>query len=128
MEARIDRETSPAEAGIIWTTTYVLMGLRYERAVAQALLRGVLAMKESSTYQAILEEGEELGRSKGKIEGKIEGRIDEGRNILLRLGMERFSAPDGRALESANSIRSIERLEELACRVLHVQSWDELLS
>jgi predicted transposase YdaD len=57
------------------------MGLRYERAVIQKLLQGVLTMKESVTYQAIIEEGEAKGEAKGKTE--------EARK-LLRL-LERFT-------------------------------------
>ncbi len=65
MEQRIDAE-APDEAAILWTSAYVLMGLRYSPDFAAQLLKGVRAMKESSTYQAILEEGEELGRVVGE--------------------------------------------------------------
>src|SRR5205085_4729656 len=56
MKQRFDRE-APSQAKDLWFAAYILMGLRYERAMVQTLLRGVLNMKESTTYEAILEEG-----------------------------------------------------------------------
>lgn len=63
MKQRFDRE-APNQAKELWSAAYILMGLRYERAMLQSLLRGVMNMKESVRYQAILEEGE----TKGKVE------------------------------------------------------------
>src|SRR5260370_15948761 len=59
----------------IWSAAFILLGLRYSRELARHLLRGVRSMKESVTYQAILEEGEE--------KGKIEGALAEARKFLL---------------------------------------------
>src|SRR5580693_2113902 len=67
MKQRFDHE-APSQAKELWSATYILMGLRYESAMVQSLLRGVVNMKESSTYQAILEEGESIGVAKGKAE------------------------------------------------------------
>src|SRR5438132_13996940 len=41
----------------LWGMTYILMGLRYEQALVNQLLEGVVAMEESVTYQAILARG-----------------------------------------------------------------------
>ena len=57
--------------------------------VASKLLGGVRAMKESSTYQAILEEGAKLGEARGEAKGKVE----EAKAILLRQGSRRFGSP-----------------------------------
>jgi predicted transposase YdaD len=116
MEARIAQEASPDEAGVLWTATYVLMGLRYSRKMATALLRGVRAMKESVTYQAIVDEG------------RAEGRITEARAILLRQGQKRFGPPTAEMRAALEAITSIERLELLAERLLDVESWQELLA
>ena len=62
MKQRFDRE-APSQAKELWSAAYILMGLRYESAMVQSLLRGVVNMKESSTYQAILEEGEAIGKT-----------------------------------------------------------------
>jgi predicted transposase YdaD len=116
MEARIEQEASPDEAGVLWTATYVLMGLRYSRKMATALLRGVRAMKESVTYQAIVDEG------------RAEGRLTEARAILLRQGRKRFGPPSMEVRGALEAITSIERLELLAERLLDVESWQELLA
>ncbi len=77
-------------------------------------------MRESSTYQAILQEG--------RVEGRDEGRKEEARSLLLRLGRQRFGAADARTLKAVESAKSIEELERLANRLLKAESWSELLS
>ena len=72
-------------------------------------------MKESVTYQAILEEGEE------------KGALAEARKIVLRLGRNRFGPPDARVTAAVEAIADVERLEELGERLLSAASWDELL-
>jgi predicted transposase YdaD len=127
MEERIEREAAPEDAGALWTATYVLMGLRYNRELTAALLRGVRAMKESVTYQAILEEGREVGIELGREEGREEGRVQEARALLLRLGQRRFGAPSAEA-QAALAAAAIERLEALSERLLDAESWEELLA
>ena len=61
-------------AGRFWTAVDVLMGLRYDRVLVEQLLQGVHGMKESVTYQAIVEEG------------VVKGRLERARRTLLRLG------------------------------------------
>jgi predicted transposase YdaD len=100
----------------LWTAVYVLMGLRYEQALVEQLLQGVMGMKESVTYQAII------------AEGKAEGAIEELRKVLLSLGEEQFRAPaPAWAAKALARIDSLERLETLARQVLHAKSWAELL-
>jgi predicted transposase YdaD len=124
MEERISQEVSPAEAGLLWTATYVLMGLRYSPELATQILQGVRAMKESATYQAIIEEG----RVEGREEGRVEGRVEEARAILLRQGTKRFGPPTPQAQAALETITAIDRLELLSERLLDVESWDELLA
>jgi predicted transposase YdaD len=124
MEERISQETSPADAGLLWTATYVLMGLRYSPALATQLLQGVRAMKESATYQAIIQEGREVGRE----EGREEGRVEEARAILLRQGTKRFGPPAPQAQAALEAITAIDRLELMSERLLDVESWAELLA
>lgn len=86
------------------------------------------AMRESSTYQAILDEGRVEGRVEGRAEGVVEGRVEEARAILLRQGRKRFGVPDERVQRTLEGISSRERLEELSERLLDVATWDELLA
>lgn len=89
-------------------------------------------MKESVTYQAILEEGEAKGeargRAEGRIEGRVEGKAEEARNLLLRLGMKRFGPIDAVIQAAIEAINSLERLEQLAERLLEAENWNELLA
>jgi predicted transposase YdaD len=120
MGERIRSEASPDEAATLWTSTYVLMGLRYPPGLAEQILRGVRGMRESSTYQVILAEG--------RVEGRVEGRIEEAREILLRQGRKRFGPADDRVQSTIRGISSRERLEELSERLLDVTTWQDLLA
>jgi hypothetical protein len=92
------------------------MGLRYPPELTQQLLRGVRDMKESSTYQEIVKEGIPIGE------------VREARAMLLRMGTKRFGPPTARIRRRIETITSVERLEQLAERLLDVTSWQELLS
>ena len=116
MESRLAREARPKTAGVLWATTYILMGLRYSDKFAVQLIREVRGMEESVTYQAIINKG----REKGKIE--------EARAILLRLGRKRFGEPNKAILEALANIDDLHRLEELSLRLLDVDAWQELLA
>ena len=116
MKQRLDAEADRATVAELWTATKIFLGLRYEAAFVEQLLQGVRAMKESTTYQAIKEEGRE------------EGRLEEVRRLLLRLGEDRFGS--GPTPEQEAIIRAIgtpDRLEELVIRTGHVATWTELL-
>jgi predicted transposase YdaD len=117
---RFDAELPRAEALEMWTATFVLVGLRYDRPFARILLQGVReTMRESTTYQEILEEGEEKGRAEGKVAGK--------RDDLLKLATKRFGEPAADMVARINSISDLDRLDALLLRMLDVDGWDELL-
>jgi len=80
-------------------------------------------MKESVTYQAILEEGREEGREKGREEGR-----EEARGILLAQGTKRFGKPSAKHRKTVAAITEPAVFESLATRVLDVESWTELLA
>lgn len=77
-------------------------------------------MQESTTYQAILKEGEVKGEAKGLVAGV--------RKSLLLVGTRRFGAPDARIRKALNAIRSAEHMERLMERSLDATSWDDLLA
>jgi len=91
------------------------MGMRYSSELAAVLLRGVMSMKESTTYQAILEEGE------------AKGKLAEAKRLLRVLAEHRWGAPDSHSANALERIGEVQRLEELALRVYQVNSWHELL-
>jgi hypothetical protein len=68
-------------------------------------------MRESSTYQLILEEG----------------AIEEIKKILSRQGRKRFGPPSESIAAALNSVGDLERLERMTERVLDAATWQELL-
>jgi predicted transposase YdaD len=139
IDERIEEQLPPGEAADLRTATYILMGLRYRPEQVRSVYRGLAKMRESSTYQAILEEGRaegvevgraegvEVGRAEGVEVGRAEGSLSEAQRILLILGTERFGAPSAEVQARVASESGVERLEELTRRVLTAQSWEELL-
>jgi hypothetical protein len=110
MKQRLDREVPQSQAAELWSAAYILMGVRYEQALIQTLLQGVMTMKESVTYQAILREGE----------------ANEARKILLMLGRDQFGEPPADVQAALDALADVNRLEELTVRLKHVSSWREL--
>ncbi|MCC7424991.1 MAG: DUF4351 domain-containing protein [Planctomycetaceae bacterium] len=72
-------------------------------------------MKESTTYQAILEEGRE------------EGRKDEALRVLLALGTRRFGKPSAAVSRKLRSC-DIAALDRLIERILDAGSWNDLVA
>ena len=73
-------------------------------------------MRESVTYQAILEEGRE------------EGRVEELHRMILRLGRVRFGDADEAVRHQIEAIRDLKTLEDLLERLVVVSNWAELLA
>jgi predicted transposase YdaD len=107
----------------LWGATYILLGLRYSAALAQQLLTGVVSMKESTTYQAILQEG----RAVGLAEGRAEGQVQEARAILVALGSELFGSPDAATQAALEAITEEPRLRALIFGLRTAKSWENLL-
>ncbi len=131
---RVVRESAtPADASLLLSCGFILMGLRYDRAVARTLFQGAQRMRESSTYQAILEEGRDEGLAEGLNRGRAEGRA-EGLNRLLAalqdavlaLLQERFGTvpPDVAARVRATTDPTV--LSAALRRVLHITAPAEL--
>lgn len=123
MQARIRQETSAVTARELWSATYILMGLKYPDAFTAQLLKGVQEMEDSVTYQAIIKKGEARGIAIGEERGKLEGA----REVIFRQGNKRFGPPDASTQAMLESITSLERLEQLAERLLEAENWQELL-
>ncbi len=151
MEARLEMEASENRSEF-WTTTWLLMGLKYTPELSKHLLRGVRNMKESSTYQYMMEEGREEGRrigiqeglqeglqkglreglregiQEGIREGIQEGQRNEARRLLVLIGNKRLGEPDAKSKQILDAVSSLPMLEEWVSRVYEVESWQELLS
>jgi hypothetical protein len=116
MESRLRRRDARRVADHLWAATYLLLGLRHPPAVAQALLQGVRSMKDSTTYQAIVQEGIR------------EGAVEQTRKLLVRLGSKQLGRPSARARAALADITELDRLEALIDRLGEVQSWRALLA
>jgi hypothetical protein len=80
-------------------------------------------MKESSTYQAILAEGEAQGLAKGE---KL-GAVAEARKVLRLLGDEAFGLPDAPTAALIDQLDDLPRLEGMLRRLHTAGSWQELI-
>jgi hypothetical protein len=119
MGQRLSSRRGHKQAPLVWGAAYILLGLRYSPALAAQLFRGVMSMKESSTYQAILEEGREEGRS--------EGAVAEAKKVLRLQGDEVFGVPDARTAAAIERINDLAQLEDLLRRLPGQTNWQELL-
>jgi predicted transposase YdaD len=81
-------------------------------------------MRESSTYQAILEEGREEGLERGREQG----RVAEARRLLFRLGTQKLGAPNATITSTVESLDDLDVLEHLTTGILTVATWQELLA
>jgi hypothetical protein len=119
MDERIRHEAAPEEAATLWTATGVIMGLRYARNQVAHLLRGIHGMKDSVTYQAIVEEGIEKGIARG---------VQALQNLLLHLGLKNLGPADESVERAIRAIKDLDRLNRMGDRLLDVSTWQELLS
>jgi hypothetical protein len=68
-------------------------------------------MRDSDTYLAIMDEGAEK----------------QAKKTLLRLGEQRFGAPEEAIRTQMGAINDLDRLDRLSDQLLRVRSWQELL-
>ncbi|MBC8139536.1 MAG: hypothetical protein H8F28_26960 [Fibrella sp.] len=121
--------------------TYVLTGARYSRKLANKILKGALRnvfdVRESDTFQEILEigraEGQMQGLAKGLAEGQAKG-FAEGqaeaerqtlRDAILRIGTRRFGAPSPDVTRRVQGMDDVSQLNQLLDRLLGTESWHE---
>jgi hypothetical protein len=108
---RFERE-APSVAGDLWAATALLMGVRYDRNAITGLIQRVRGMRESVTYQIILEEG----------------RVQEARRLLLDLGTEKIGSPDAATAAAIEAVDDLDVLHRMGRAVLRANSWQELLA
>ena len=129
---RIQSEHLGVPSSSLWTEFDLLLGLRYSPEFVQSLLKGVGHMQESSTFRAILAEGEArgiaLGEALGEARGIALGEARGKRESVLRLGASLFGEPDADTRSLLEGIDSLERLDGLLIRAVKARSWNELLS
>jgi predicted transposase YdaD len=118
-ERFVEEAPAPSAVDELWTATLLLMGLRYDRRTIRSLGERVRRMRESVTYQMIIEEGIEQGLERG--------RAQEARDLLISLGADRLGPPDMTTVAALDSIQDRALLELLIRRLFDATSWDDLL-
>ena len=83
-----------------------------------------MLMEESTTYQAILEEGHIKGHTQGLTQGRCEGL----RSVILRQGTKRFGPPSALIAKDLQSQTDMGQLELLVERILDASCWDDLMA
>ena len=81
-------------------------------------------MRDSLTYQAVLEDG----RAEGRAEGRVEGRLEEARRLLRELGERRFGPPNTAISARIERLIDVEQVERATVRLLDACSWEDLLA
>jgi predicted transposase YdaD len=119
MEQRLSSRRARRQAPKLWAAAYILLGLRYSAPLAAQLFQGVVSMKESATYQAIIEEG--------RKEGRKEGAVAAMKKVLRRQGDKAFGPPNERTAAAIEQINDRARLEEMLDRVLTAKSWQDVV-
>jgi hypothetical protein len=109
---RIETEAAPEDQGKLLTAAFILSGLRVERGQLNQLFQRVFAMRESSGYQIILDEG----------------RVEEAQKIIRRLASKRLGSPDQTAESTLRAIDDLERLERISDRLNEAADWQDLLA
>ena len=86
-------------------------------------------MRESDTYQEILEEGEARGVAQGVAQGLAQGREEEVRSLILRIASRKVGPPGSWIVSRLESINDIAVLEAMIDRLFDgtVASWGDLI-
>lgn len=149
---RVEREAPGQEVGnLLLSCGFILLGLRYDKDMIRALFSGVQHMKESSTYQFILDEGRklglemgreiglemgrekgleigrEMGRELGLEMGRAEGELRTRRDTILALLQERFGAVPPEVEARVMAATDPVRLRAAVRQVLRIAAPDDLM-
>jgi predicted transposase YdaD len=108
---RLEAEAPAEQVTELLTAAYILTGLRTPPETSKQIFQGARAMRESTTYMAILEEGEEK----------------QARKAIQRLAQKRFGPADEHTLARLQAVSDLPRLERILDRVLEATGWDDML-
>ena len=128
IKRRIETETDVAKGEELWASMYLLMGLKLSSAVTDTLMKGVFGMENSTTYQAIIAEGELRGEARGEAKGEARGEATALQGSILRIGTKFIGKPDlgvQRKIKSVFSPQILAGIEEVA---LEAKSWEEIVA
>jgi hypothetical protein len=97
----------------LFSSTFVLCGLRHDPAQVANLYRSLsMTLEDSTTYQLILNKGV----------------AQEAQRLLLLMGGNRFGAAPEATEATLRGITDQARLERMAVRIFDATGWDDLVS
>ena len=115
IDARLRAEQVPdADRVFLLTCGYILLGLWYDGEEIRNAYTRVRGMKESSTYQAILEEGQAIGLLKGE------------QNSLLMILRDRFGDVPSEVESRIRAVTEAARLQHAILRAIRISTIDDL--
>ncbi len=118
---RVDQQIADNnERAAIYSGAYILMGLRFDREFLNRLFRETSTMRESSTYQGILQEGRD--------EGLVKGRVETLRQSIRDLGEVRFGPIPPSLGVDLDTASDPDRLARVMKRVLSATGWEDLMA
>jgi len=125
--ARLDNrlraeKATEKERKLLLTSSYILLGLRYNNDVIRNAFLGVQGMKESTTYQAILKEGREEGRKLALNESLIIAR----RDTLLAVLRDKFPEVPAALKARIESFDDADSLLKAVLRAMHIERIEDL--
>ena len=123
IQERLEQEASGEQADRLRTATFLLMGMKFEKAFVEKLMnRNVLEL--SSTYRALHDEA----KAEGLAEGLAEGKAEATRQLILSLGERRFGVASPQTRTALEALTDAGKLATIAERLLSVETWTELLA
>jgi hypothetical protein len=109
----------------LWGLAYLCMGLRYPAEQVNTLLADVLpTIYQCEDAKRVMSDGYYAGVSQGQEKGALQAM----QCWVLTLGKRRLGEPPSNVPPAVEMIRSQERLEQLAARVLKGATWKEVLA
>jgi hypothetical protein len=112
IEGRLLAEVDRSQAAILMRGALILAGMRVEQANLADIFQGVGLMAETTAYDYLVEQGE----------------IKRSHRLLIRLGRDRFEAPDSTTEAEINAITDLDRLERMVVAVRYAKNWQDLLN
>ncbi|MFN8523681.1 MAG: hypothetical protein U0821_11340 [Chloroflexota bacterium] len=123
IRARQNQDPDAARERLVLAATFFVLGLRYRADDARRLLGGAREMRDSLTYQAVLEEGRAAGVAQGVEQGAAQGRRAEARRFTLRIGERRFGAPPSAVVARLEAMTEVDEIERIGLALLTASSW-----
>jgi len=124
MEEVIDAGTEEHRNNL-WLVAYGNLGLRYPADLVNEVLAHKLPYLYSLPgFRGFLSRG----YHEGFHEGLEQAAVEESRAWVLALGRRRLGEPAAEVASALEGLRSLDRLEQLATRVVRGASWAEVLA